>query len=297
MAVALSVSTAATAEDAPLVLEPSSAWHLDYRDDSCRLARTFGEGVNRTVLWLDRFEPTDAVFLSVASGQLEPSYARPPTLAFGPNGFERIARGYSGSIAAFGPALFEASMKLVDDGQPDDEISEGGRFDPTKYSDRTDIYARSTTSDQERGIEWFEIRSRGEPTVRLAIGAMDAPLNALRSCVEELTTHWGIDLEAHRKLSRGATPRRNPGEWIRTGDYPSDLWQRGAQAVVHFRLSLDNEGLPTACKVQQATGPEAFGELVCSLLMRRARFHPALDASGKSIASYWSETVSFKMPN
>src|SRR5206468_8282021 len=54
----------------PLRLEPSSAWVLDYAENSCRLIRTFGEGPHKAVLSLESEAPGEMDML-VAGKDLE----------------------------------------------------------------------------------------------------------------------------------------------------------------------------------------------------------------------------------
>jgi hypothetical protein len=41
----------------PLVLAPSTPWNLNYADDSCQLARGFGQGADQVILYLEQFSP------------------------------------------------------------------------------------------------------------------------------------------------------------------------------------------------------------------------------------------------
>ncbi|WP_373490162.1 TonB family protein [Parasphingorhabdus sp.] len=132
--------------------------------------------------------------------------------------------------------------------------------------------------------------------VTLKLGAMDKPLAALSECQDELMTHWGIDVEKHRNLSSLASPEGNPGRWVNANDYPSGMLARGKEAIVHFRMSVDENGDATDCHIQQSTRPKEFDEVVCRSMMKRAKFSPAIDHKGSPIASYYRNTVRFKLP-
>lgn len=54
-------------EDA-LQLAPSSDWNLNYADDSCRIARSFGEGDKKVIFYIEKYEPGD-VFAMLAAGE------------------------------------------------------------------------------------------------------------------------------------------------------------------------------------------------------------------------------------
>jgi hypothetical protein len=70
----------------------------------------------------------------------------------------------------------------------------------------------------------------------------------------------------------------------------------GQPAIVEFRLSIGADGVPLACHIQETTRPKEFDNAVCKSLMRRARFEPALDATGTAITSYYRNTVRFQIP-
>src|SRR3546814_10235975 len=67
----LAASPARAADDAPVVLEPSSQWNVDFAEDRCRLARTFGGEGNRHILLFEQGGPTAAFGLTVAGPQFE----------------------------------------------------------------------------------------------------------------------------------------------------------------------------------------------------------------------------------
>lgn len=292
-------------EEEPLVLEPASSWHMEYADDSCRLLRMFGEDEDETVFFIERYEPGDTFFMLVAG---EAVRNRPavigltrqarrhevdPVFRFGPHGYEYDGPSQDGTFGE-SPAAMVSTMQLVAPIRPAGEDEEE-RFDPTEEALDTDIFGQEISAAQEAAISWLEIRGAGQP-VRIALGSMGAPMAAMRKGTDELLTHWGIDLEAHRGLTRAVAPKSDPGNWVRTSDYPTDLMYRGAQGLVQFRLSVDADGAPTQCHIQKSTRPEGFDNAVCDALMRRASFEPALDANGQPIASYWRNTVRFIMP-
>lgn len=141
----------------------------------------------------------------------------------------------------------------------------------------------------------MEIRVRGKQTIVLDTGPMGGPLAALTACTDDLLRGWKVDVEAHRTLSRPATPVGNPGSWLKNGDYPPAMLARGMQGIVHFRLVVDTTGKPASCHIQQSTRPAEFDEAVCKGIIRRATFEPALDANGKPVVSYYLNRARFQM--
>lgn len=302
MCAMLSGVVSASDEDDPLVLEPTSPWRLEYAEDSCRLLRIFGEGDDKTVFFIERYEPGDSFFMLVAAKTLRTTRVigrtrqalqrrNGPDFHFGPHGYEHDGPSQAGTFGD-SPAAMVSGMRLVAPTDPEDEDD---KFDPAEAALDTDIFEQDVPAAQEAAIFWLEVRQGRSRPVRLALGSMGAPMAAMRTCTDELLTHWGIDLEAHRGLTRAVAPKSDPGHWVRSSDYPTDLLFRGAQGLVQFRLSVGADGAPTQCHIQTSTRPEGFDKAVCDALMRRASFEPALDANGEPIASYWRSSVRFEM--
>jgi len=293
LAAALFVSTAAAAQDAPLVLEPSSAWHVDYADDSCRLSRTFGEGGNAVVAAMERSEPGDVFELAVAGPSLsiyDPPEAR---YRFGPNGSNTQRFSDVGTFGAFAPALIADQAALagganvVTQGTAQPRGQPAASPTPTSQQPGGSGHVSSTT------VTWLEVGSPGRTAVRLAQGPMAEPMAALSACTDDLIAEWGLDVVAHRSLTRKATPANFIGNWMTDRDRPAGLLARGEHAVVRFRLIVDTAGKPTACHVQKSDVAEPFKTVTCKMLMRRARFKPALDSDGAPVVSYFRSAVRF----
>lgn len=293
-----SFATPANAKDEklPLILMPSSPWNLDYADDSCRLARIFGEGDDKVAFYIERYEPGDRFFLMVAGGPLDGSSRTNARFGFGPNGKEREGTGEMGSFGAYAPALFESNMALMPLSDDNDDYNALTSFDAEKTAADTDVLGQELSAAQEANIEWLEVQRRSKQPVRLALGPMGEPMAAMRTCTQQLLTDWGIDVEAHKGLTRRATPTRNPGRWMSSSDYPTGLLRKGMQGLVQVRLSVGTDGKPTQCHIQKSTRPQGFDDAVCDALMRKARFDPALDKDGKPLASYWRTSVRFDIP-
>lgn len=293
---ALAGGVASARDKAPLVLEPTSQWHLDYADDSCRMVRIFGEGDNKSVFLIERYEPGDSFFLLVAGEPLKASRYADAALRFGPEGHEWEGPIQPADFGEYSPAVMANGMFLV---TPPGLHKKGKEKDSDLEEEEAqapDVFGQRISPEQEAVISWLEVRRERRRPVRLELGSMEKPMAAMRQCTDELLTHWGIDLEAHRGLSRAATPATDYTRWVRSSDYPVGLIHQGAQGIVQFRLSVGADGQPTQCHIQKSTRPEGFDKAVCKALMRRARFEPAQDADGQPIASYWRNTVHFIMP-
>ena len=275
----------------PLRLAPSSKWLVNYAEDSCRMARSFGEGDQRVMLIADRYEPGEILRIAL--------YGKPATAS--EDGEVRLR---------FGPA--EATQKVafypatIGDKTPGIVLRPGVRIAPlTKEEEKAEAAARKDDNfvyavadigpAREAAVTFIEVLGRVRTPFILETGSLGPPLAALRKCTDELLDHWGIDVAKHTGLTRRATPKGNPAHWMTSDDYPPTMRNLGKLAIVQFRLNIDAKGDPTACHIQQSTRPQAFDDAVCKAIMRNARFEPALDAEGAPLASYWINTVVFQI--
>lgn len=277
-------SMAHAAPKGPIVATPAGPWVMDYAEDSCRLARKFESGDASLFFYIERFAPSSSQFVLVAGKPLDRLRGKSVGLRFSPDGPISDKLVFWGKHGEFDPALIAPAVWLVE--KPEDEDEDLTALGP---------FSQRVSPDREKAIDALEVVASKRPAVKLALGSMGPAFKAMRKCTDELVTHWGLDVEAHRRLTRAPAPKGNPGKWVSSADYPSDAIRKGAQGVIPFRLIIGDDGVPTDCRLQRPTEPAEFNDVVCRILMKRARFEPALDAAGKPIKSYWSSTFNFLM--
>ena len=282
----------ASAAKEPIYLEPSSQWVLRYEDDSCKLIRSFGGEDDKVILVMSRFGPGEQFRLTMAGKPVRVrNNRRDISLQFGAHEGPQKIRYMPGTMSDR-PALIvlgtvriaaptEAEQEAIDNWKPDS--------DP--------VFFQEINADRYAAAEYVLVDRARKAPLFLQTGSLGKPFSALSQCVDELLTHWGIDVEKHKNLSRWATPVNSPARWVRPSDYPANMLLQGRQAIVEFRLSVDAKGSATQCHIQQSTRPQEFDNAVCKSLMKRAKFRPALDADGDPVASFWRNTVRFEIPH
>lgn len=272
-----------------LQFKATSDWVLRYEDDSCRLFRRFGEGKDTIMIVFTRFGPGDDFRFTLA-GKAVHRYSgkRPLFMQFGPH--EEIqeveyAKGTMGKLPAL---IVVGSMRIA----PWTETEKK----KITANEMVGWYRVAPLSDERyKAVDRLFVQFSKKKSISLQLASLAKPFAAFDTCIDELMTHWGIDVERHKGMTAPARPATNPGNWIKSREYPKDMLGQGQPALVNFRLSIDENGNTTDCHIQQTTRPREFDKAVCKTMMRRSMFHPALDKDGKPMASYYRNTVRFKI--
>jgi hypothetical protein len=288
----LSTASPAVAQSGkePLVLKPSSAWHVDYADDRCRLARQFGAGDEQVYAFFDRYGPTEYFRLMLAGWPMRTAVEKADAaVQFGPTEAEQKILFFRGNLDKMPALILASSMRLAPPTTA--EFAAANKSDDDEW-----IEFATIDEARQKAVRYLTIGKPLRRTVTLETGSMRAPFVALDKCIDNLMTTWGIDTEKHKTLTRKVKPQQSPGRWVVSEDYPLDMLRSGQPAIVEFRLSVGADGVPTAYHIQSTNRPKEFDNAVCKSVMRRARFDPALDAEGKPLASYYRNTVRFQIP-
>ena len=283
VAVASCAVFASPAAAAPIVVEPTSAWGLDYAEERCSLARSFGQGEDAVQLFIHSYGPFSG-YQFLLAGPLVPKTREPAgqvRVRFTPD--ERLRErttainGISGSqpavsfSAAIAPYTTVAEFRKM---SPEDIAAYGIRMlrEAPPFERKTD--SMTIVFDNSREAE-------------LRLGAMQEPMQALRTCAEDLQKSWGLEPAKLQVQTRIVTPDPTSVSRVRQNFPPSKTI--GGAAFLPVRIMVDAAGAATHCVVQVANVEEVFREAVCNGLARK--FSPALDESGKATPSVYQATV------
>lgn len=281
----------ALAAPQPLKLAPTSKWHVDYAEERCRLAREFGDGTTKATVFFDKYGPGESFRMVVAGDPVKTDVQQADiALRFGP--VEETQRLFflNGNLGDSNALVFGGDIRIAAPSASETAaINAKRRGDP--WIDLAPI-----APERYSAVRYMELGRPLRRPVQFETGSLKSAFAALDKCVDDLVTRWGVDIEKHKTLTRKATPVDNPGKWMVSSDYPTEMLMAGQPAFVDFRLSVGADGKPTACHIQATTRPKAFDDAVCQSLMRRASFLPALDAGGQPIGSWWRSRVRFQLP-
>ena len=270
----------------PIPLAHVGPWEVNYDDDSCHLIGTFGSGDDRIIVRFTRFQPGDGFALAlIGKPMLSISAMSQTKLDFGPVVDPQDRWSIDGLVGATPSSVF-GGLTLVDKPEPKRALTlaEG-------IAAKAALQATNITPEQEASVRDLTVKTKFRKFYRLALGSMAAPMRTLRGCTTDLVRRWGLDPAEQASLTRRPTPVGNPGSWMNSKDYPSDMLRRGSNGMGQFRLEISETGSIAACHIQSRTNPDAFADLSCRLLSKRGRFTPALDRNGKPIKSYYVSSV------
>ncbi|TIX49206.1 hypothetical protein [Alteraurantiacibacter aquimixticola] len=276
------------AQDGPRVFERDGSWTLDAGEDSCRLARSFSDGESSVALALERnrlgngarlilvgealrtFRTAEQIgyrYLpaSEAHDQRTAMFIRSET----PDGQTYLNLG----TILLGPNPFTAPPAMVP-----------GREEGAMV---LAPYDRTAEGEFAAGVTGIALNEGMLQPLRIETGSLGGAVEALQACTDDLLLSWGLDWEAHRGMSAPVEPIGPAYEWIPGnavgfGDFAAFGGSRNP-----FRVMVDAEGKPTSCHVHWPSLSDSKNEAICKGIMENGRFHPALDANGQPMASYW----------
>jgi TonB family protein len=84
---------------------------------------------------------------------------------------------------------------------------------------------------------------------------------------------------------------KNAASIITASDYPSGV---KAEGNTRFEMRVGADGKPQSCYITVSSGKEALDKATCNAFMRRARFSPAKDSSGRMIEGRYRGNVAWK---
>lgn len=282
----------------PVRLQPSSAWVLDYGEDSCRLIRTFGEGKEKTTLVLESDAPNQMDML--ATGKSLGNYNADITAKFLPAGGNTFEGRSALSTSNGDPAILWSNVYLVPNPTIEKRVREyvGHDLKPAlrpppislaeqaRYKAQRQQFAEKTTE--------LEIQTRWKHSVVLETGSMGNAISVFDKCSRDSLKDWGVDPNLEDKIVRPVWAS-DPSKWFTSDDYPKVMLTSGEGSEVRIRLLVDASGRVTKCtSLSHFKAPE-FNKITCDAIMKRATLAPAELADGTRVPSYFTQRVVFRI--
>lgn len=263
-------------------LAPASQWRLHYAENGCRLLRKFGTGEHEVTLYVEQYPPASEFMMVVAGEPVEDVSRNLKThIQFGPNYREQEVEVLRGTSDDLGLAL---AIPQVSPDSRGEENADGGASLEASSDFRNLVTGFIATQGQ---ASWLSLSARDTRLV-LETGSWAEPFEAMNKCTTALLTHWGLDAEKHRRLTRAVQP-------LNLKEVTARLLTNhdGLLGTVQFRVIVDETGKVADCNVVQSTRPADLDEQVCQTIQRTAEFEPALDAQAQPVKSYYRTSAIF----
>ena len=282
---ALATTITATPAQAKVVeIAPSSPWNIDFGETKCRLARIFGEGDAKHILFFEQYWPSEYVGMTLAGSAYRRFGDRTRTdLTFNAAQSPKETRPFKGEVGEFGDGVIYSSVNVA--GSKASDADDGGA---------SDLRLSQLDQDAARAVEFVAVKQRGDE-VRLMTGPLDQAFAAMDTCALDLVGSWGLDIEQHRTATR--MPQwTNRDATVRkiVASYPRDAQNFGEQGIMRMRVIVSPEGAVEDCVILKATSADRLDSPACRAMVN-ARFEPALDAAGQPMRSYFAESIIYQL--
>lgn len=308
---------------APSPLEPSSKWAIDYGAQRCTLFRRFGEGKSNVTLRFEQTAPLGSISILMSGGALRPGNGRRDNrIEFQPLGGAIIHDGQSvvttqGKQEAvyWGNSLSRGKWGLISDeealrmaralppGQFPARHIRGHDPRPVKWEDWDwSVEDAATRELQSRAFDGRAARvatvalypgKRG--SVVLRTGSLDGPFRALEKCAVDSLKDWGVDPALEEMIVERPRPVSDTSKLLTSADYPEQAISAGKESRLDVWLNLGSDGRVTNCRVISTFATPEINDRMCELLQQRQTFVPAKTATGVSVASYYVQSISFRL--
>ena len=290
-------ANAATMVDAPIELQPVGPWQLDMAENKWRMARAFGSEDEKTLFLLEQWDPSAEVGWIVTGPAVGKFKNRSSAVyAFGPGGdadkFDVVASTFGDfgtAVRSYSSIAFNPDKAEADERNEDEERDYAADPRGLPHLD----------ADGAEGITYLDIGGRTPNEVRLLLGDMKKPLEAMNICMANLVEHWGFDVEEQRSVVTPPKPRNlDSVTRLIVKEYPLKALRRGAQADFHLRLTVDPDGSVSHCAMINQTTADNFDPRrhPCTIFTERAEFEPATDAGGKALPSFYNTRILYRIP-
>jgi protein TonB len=97
-------------------------------------------------------------------------------------------------------------------------------------------------------------------------------------------------------ILRGPQERMPASRYVTPLDYPEALRGSGPYGTVGMLLTIDPAGRVIGCSVTRSSGSRVLDAASCRLLIRRARYTPAMDSNGNPAVGTIEQQIEWKAP-
>ena len=93
-----------------------------------------------------------------------------------------------------------------------------------------------------------------------------------------------------------AAPRASLAAYFSRDDYPASARAGSEEGHVAFQLLIGSDGRVTGCTVLGSSVSSSLDSTTCRIMRSRARFTPALNASGRPVPDSVGSSITWRLP-
>ncbi len=262
-----------------MTLQPMSPWSIEQSEYTCRLVRTFGTVEDPYMLRMRADAPGYQFDITLAGSQLSAfQNARERSITYGSGAALPFSPMAKGTFKTYGAAIVFSS-----------ELAEKQRA----YEDETE--QPYPNMPLEAAIDKIGITASNKSLI-LETGPIAPAMEAVRKCMDGVVKAWGLDPTVQSNLSRRLKPlnKSEVNALVAAKDPPPEVRALGGIARVHMRVMVDATGTPVDCKTWPTDLVPDFKVSACEIMLKNARYVPALDADGVAVPSYFVTTLVYR---
>lgn len=84
--------------------------------------------------------------------------------------------------------------------------------------------------------------------------------------------------------------------WMTQVDYPAKALREGREGTSYFTVTVGKDGRAKDCTITQSSGHTDLDEQSCRMIVRQARWEPAVDEAGNPVEASYSSKVNWTIP-
>lgn len=262
---AVTLGDPAAAASAPAPLASVGPWQVDYATDACLLGHRFVDGKKDVVLGWRALPLEESVQLIVTRRSAD----------------DRFQTG-------------KAVVTLSNRASETTTFESFPTTQPGVHTMRMQVpMALFAAPAAEEVLTIAAGRSR---PVAFQLSGLAKAFAAFATCNDDTLKTWGIDPAERQRVATEAEAADGQGSWITADDYPMGIVRSGRQGTSVILFRIGTEGRIDQCRAVVTSGTKELDAAACAALLKRGRYTPARDATGRPMAVHRVRRVVWRLP-
>ena len=146
-----------------------------------------------------------------------------------------------------------------------------------------------------RTAESFSVTVTSSMSEDFALGSMDNVWSTVDSCLEHLRATWNVGTAHADRIATRATAIVPLASLFSEDDYPLSAIFLKQAGTVKVQLLIDEAGAVKDCTLVQTSGIAMLDLRSCAVIIKGAKFKPAVDPEGHPVKSSRTQQITWKL--